>query len=89
MLPFGKGAVTLVYLTLLSLSQLLLRGNGHLGLVDFSLERLVVGAARLDVVLEVTAVLVLGRYLDSNCLGLLGHLNSLSLLVAVLGPEDF
>ena len=49
--PFGEGTVTLVYLTLLSLSQLLLRRNAHLGLVDFPLERLVMGAAGLDIVL--------------------------------------
>ena len=89
LLPFGEGAVALVYLTLLSLSQLLLRRNAHLGLVNFSFERLVVGAAGLDVVLKVTAILVLSRYFDSNSLGLLGNLNSLSLLVTVLGPENF
>ena len=89
LLPFGEGTVALVYLTLLSLSQLLLRRNAHLGLVNFSFERLVVGAAGLDVVLKVTAILVLSRYFDSNSLGLLGNLNSLSLLVTVLGPENF
>lgn len=86
--PFGQGTVTLVYLALLSLSQLLLRGNTHLGLVNFSFERLVMGATGLDVVLEVTAILVLSRYFDSNSLGLLRYLNSLSLLVTVLGPEN-
>ena len=64
--PFGQGTVTLVYLALLSLSQLLLRGNTHLGLVNFSFERLVMGATGLDVVLEVTAILVLSRYFDST-----------------------
>ena len=86
LLPFGECAVTLVNLTLLSLSQLLFCGNAHLGLVNFSFERLVVGAAGLDVVLKVTAVLVFSRYFDSNCLGLLRNLDSLSLLVTVLGP---
>jgi hypothetical protein len=46
------------------------------------------GATGLDVVLEVTAILVLSRYFDSNSLGLLRYLYSLSLLVTVLGPEN-
>lgn len=71
MLPFGEGTVTLVYLTLLPLSQLLLGRNIHLELVNFSFERLVVRAAGLNVVLKVTAVLVFSSDFDSNSLGLL------------------
>lgn len=89
LLPFGEGTVALVDLALLSLSQFLVCRNVHLGLVNFSLESLVVGAAGLDVVLKVTAILVLCSYLDSNGLSLLGNLNTLFLLLAVLAPENF